>query len=88
VISVDKPIKFPVREGREGNKECKGDELVYTAEHVKGGTGKGGRVRDAGNLNLKNAINMETTEQRFTQIRAERRKNAVKAGEKDGEGDE
>ena len=29
-----------------------------------------------GDLNLKNAINMVTTEQRFTQIRAERKKRS------------
>ena len=35
-----------------------------------------------GNLNLKNATNMETTEQRFTQIRAEREKRNKSQGEK------
>lgn len=52
---------------------------MYTLEHVEGRcayAGKGGRVRHVGNLNLKNAINMETTEQRFTHIRAERKKRS------------
>ena len=43
-----------------------------------------GLIRYVMGLNLRNAINMETTEQRFTQIRAER-ENAVKASEKEQE---
>ena len=37
---------------------------------------EGSRVCHVGNLNLKDATNMETTEQRFTQIRAERKKRS------------
>ena len=33
-------------------------------------------VNDVGSLNLKDAANMETTEQQFTQIRAERKKRS------------
>lgn len=60
---------------------------MYTAEHVGGRcayAGRSRRVRYVGNLNLKGAINMVTTEQRFTQIE-QNVKNAVKANEKEQE---
>lgn len=62
--------------GEKGGKRIKvmnrkGVTVSYA--HVRGrASGVGG----VGDLNLKNAINMVTTEQRFTQIRAERKKRS------------
>lgn len=57
---------------------------MYTTEHAMIGCpyarkGRGGRVLYVGNLNLGDATNMETTEQRFTQIRAGRKKKRQKS---------